>query len=70
MENYCPKVKFNLDLLFTEARRTEVNCRPRLNFIKGTIIFHHSPNRRTVNICFIRLTDRFFSLYRTVKFGK
>ena len=27
VENYCPEVKFNLSLLFTEARRAEVNTR-------------------------------------------
>ena len=38
MENYCPEVKFNLGLLFTEARRAEVNSGPRLHFTEGTII--------------------------------
>ena len=71
MENYCPEVnQLNLCLLFTEARRTEVNSRPRLSFTKGTIMFYHSPNKRAVNICFIHPIHRFFSLYRTVKSGK
>ena len=30
-----PEVKFNLGLLFTEARRAEVNSRPRLNFTEA-----------------------------------
>ena len=50
MENYCPEVKFNLGLLFTETRRAEVNSRPKLNFTEDTIIFYHSPNKRAVNI--------------------
>ena len=70
MENYCPEVKHNLGLLFTEARRAEVNSRPRLSFTEGTIIFYHSPNKRAVNICFIHPIHRFFSPYRTVKSGK
>ena len=37
-----PKVNFNLGLLFTEARRAEVNSKPRLNFTEGTIIFYIS----------------------------
>ena len=45
MENYCPEVKLNLGLLFTEARRAEVNSRPRLSFTEGTIIFYYSPNK-------------------------
>ena len=58
-----PEVKFNLGLLFTKARRAEVNSRQRLNFTEGTIIFYHSPNKRAVNICFIHPTGihRFFS---------
>ena len=70
MENYCPEVKLNLGLLFAEARRAEVNSRPRLSFTKGTIIFYHSPNKRAVNICFIHPIHRFFSPYRTVKSEK
>ena len=54
VENYCPEMKFNLGLLFTEAHKEEVSSRPRLNFTKGTIIFYHSPNKRAVNICFIK----------------
>ena len=65
-----PEVKFNLSLLFTEARKAEVNSRSRLNFTEGTIILYHSPNKREVNICFIPLIHRFFSPYRTVKSGK
>ena len=57
-------------LLFTEARRAEVNSRPRLSFTEGTIIFYHSPNKRAVNICFIHPIHRFFSPYQTVKSGK
>ena len=57
-------------LLFIEARRAEVNSRPRLSFNKGTIIFYHSPNKRVVNICFIHPIHRFFSPYRTVQSGK
>ena len=63
VENYCPEVKFNLSLLFTEARRAEVKSRPRLNFTEDTIIFYHSPNARAVNICFIHLMD-FLAGYR------
>ena len=70
MENYCPEVKLNLGLLFTEARRAEVNSRPRLSFTEGTIIFHHSPNKRAVNICFIHPIHRFFSPIRTIKIWK
>ena len=64
IENYCPEVKFNLGLLFTEARR------PRLNFTEGAIIFYHSPTKRAVNICFMHPIHIFFSPYRTVKSGK
>ena len=39
VENYCPEVKLKIHLLFTEARRAEVNSRPRLSFIEGTLIF-------------------------------
>ena len=53
VENYCPEVKLNPGLLFTEARRAEVNSWPGLSFTKGAIIFYHSPNKRAVNICFI-----------------
>ena len=70
MENYCPEVKFNLCLLFTEARRAEVNSRQRLNFTEGTIIFYHSPNKRAVNICFIHPIHRLYSPYRTVEYEK
>ena len=62
VENYCPKGKFNLSLL-----RSSVNSRQSLNFTKGAIIFYHSPNKRTVNICFIHPIHRFCSPYRTVK---
>ena len=65
VENYCPEVKLNLCLLFTEDRRAEVNSRPMLSFTEGTIIFYHSPNKRAVNICFIHPIHRFFSPYRT-----
>ena len=37
MENYCPEVKLNPGLVFTEARRAEVNSRPGLSFTEGTI---------------------------------
>ena len=63
MENYCPEVKVNIGLLFTEARRAEVNSRPRLNFTEGTIIFFNSPNKIAVNICFIHPFIDFFSPY-------
>ena len=70
VENYCPKVKLNLGLLFTKARRAEVNSRPRLSFTEGTIIFYHSPNKRAVSFCFIHPIHRFFSPYQTVKSSK
>ena len=38
VENYCPEVKLNPGLLFTKARRAEVNSRLGLSFTKGTII--------------------------------
>ena len=63
VENYCPEAKFNIGLLFTEAR-AEVNSRPRLNFTEGTIIFYNSPNKVAVNICFIHPIHRVF-LVRT-----
>ena len=34
---------------------------------RSEIIFYHSPNKRAVNICFIRLIHRFYSPYWTVK---
>ena len=49
VENYCPEVKLNPGLLFTEVRRVKVNSRPGLSFTEGTIIFYHSPNKRAVN---------------------
>ena len=70
MENYCPEVKLNPGLLFTEARRAEVNSRPGLSFTEGTIIFYHSLNKRAVNICFIHPIHRFFSPYRARKIWK
>ena len=70
VENYCPEVKLNPGLLFTEARRAEVNSRPGLSFTEGTIIFYHSPNKRAVNICFIHPIHRFFSPYWTHKIWK
>ena len=70
MENYCPEVKLNLGLLFTEAHSAKVNSRPSLSFTEGTIIFYHSPNKRAVNICFIHPIHRFFSPYQTVKIFK
>ena len=35
VENYCPEVKLNLGLLFTEAHRAEVNSGPRVEFYRG-----------------------------------
>ena len=68
VENYCPRGEIQpLPILFTEARRAEVNSRQRLNFTEGTITFYHSPNKRAVNICFKHPIHRFFSSYRTVK---
>ena len=61
-------VKFNLGLLFTEARRSKVNNKPRLNFTKCAIIFYHSPIERAVNICFKHPIHRFFRATSS-KFG-
>ena len=63
VENYCPEVKLNPGILFTETRRAEVNSRPGLSVTEGTIIFYHFPNKRAVNICFIHPIHRFFSPY-------
>ena len=54
VENYCPEVKLNPEagLLFTEARRAEVNSRPGLSFTEGTIIFYHSPNKKSSQYLF------------------
>ena len=60
VENYCPEVKLNPGLLFTEVRRAEVNSRPGLSFTEGTIIFYHFPNKKAVYICFIHPIHRFF----------
>ena len=54
MENYCPEVNSRLKLIFTE----------------GAIIFHYSPSKRAVTICFIHHFHRFFSPYQAVKSGK
>ena len=69
MENYCPEVKLNPGLLFTKARRAEVNSRPGLSFTEGSIIFYHSPNKRTVNICFIHPIHRNLARTEPVKSG-
>ena len=67
VENNCPEVKLNPGLLFTEARRAEVNNRPGLSFTEGTIIFYHSPNKRAVIFLFYTPIHRFFSPYRIRK---
>ena len=64
MENYFPRGDVNLDLL------TEVNIRPRLNFTEGTIIFYCSPNKRTVNFCFIHPIHRFLKSILSCKIWK
>ena len=52
MENYCPEVKLNPGLLFTEARRAEANSRPGLSFTEGKVIFYHSPNKKSSQYLF------------------
>ena len=66
VENYCPRGEI----------QPLPTIRPQWIVGKGwilpmsTIIFYHSPNKRAVNICFIRPIHRFFSPYRIVKSGK
>ena len=50
-----------------QVLRAEVNSRPRLNFIEGALIFYHSPNKRSVDICFTHPIHILFSLYRAIK---
>ena len=68
VENYCPEVKLNLGLLFTEARRAEVNIRRRLSlsFTEGTIIFYHSPKKSSQYFVLYTPFIDFFSPYRTI----
>ena len=70
VENYCPEVKLNLGLLFTEARRAEVNSRAMLSFTEGTMI-STIPRIKEQSI-FVLYTPFifFFSPYQTVKSEK
>ena len=47
MENYCPEVKLNIDLLLTEVGRAGVNIRPRLDFPNMNHVMWPSFNRKS-----------------------
>ena len=68
MENYCPEVKLNPGLLFTEARRAKVNSRPGLSFTEGTIIFYHSPHEQPIFVLYTPFID-FLARTEPVKSG-